>query len=185
MSKQEEYTVVFTTDCVERCGVLPDMRTNEAGDIEVYIPGTTGTDEGEWVHAEAKEADGIVTLSCDATTDGFKAIYKTTPQRLYEAQQPETRHRKRIPGVPRQCGMCQDRLDNIRYTIYTTDDVVRIETDTQTYLFAHDSVYGTEHMTPEMVKIVINYVKQHAVSDTQNYSFFDMLKRGLQTSFSA
>jgi hypothetical protein len=180
MSEKKETTVVFTIECVERCGVLPDIRYDDAGAIEVFIPAATDvSQQGEWVKATITEAHDIVTLSCDATSDGFKAIYMAPVERYREAWQPEKRHCTRIDGVPRQCGPCGDSIDNFTYQLETDNDHLAIQTEGGNYQFKQDASYGAESITPEMVKLVTTFVDSHALHDTSEESFFALLKRAL------
>jgi hypothetical protein len=181
MDKQEAMTVVFTTDCVEKCGVLPDLRHTQEGNIEVFIPGTRGIDaaEGEWVSAQCSEFDGIVTLSCDATSDGFKAIYKATVQRYEEAWHTEKRHRSRICSVPRQCGPCDDSLDALEFSFRTLDGVLFLDTQSRSYQFSVDPLFRFDDIRPALVSLVVGYLEANPISDDHRPTFFDVLKQVL------
>lgn len=178
MNGKRNTTVVFSVDCVERCGVIPDLRSNQQGTIEAFIP-QEGADSmtGEWVPATVTEHEGIVTITCDATADGFQAVYQTTVQRFEEAWHRERRHRERVAGVPRHCGPCKDRMGNIPFTTRNTEEGFFIDTPDQLYQFNHDEQYGVEFITPEMVSIVVNYMKSHEQHGAVDASFFEILRR--------
>jgi hypothetical protein len=182
---QEIKTVVYSLHCVESCNVLPKMRPDRDGGIEAYIPnsGETGASEGQWVKAQATEQDGIITLSCDPTDDGFSVVYMATIERYNEAWQTGEYHQSVDPRVPRMCGPCADVGCKVDFKVRTNDQALFIDTCGQTYQFKHDLEYGVQDIMAQMVGVVVNHMDSHNVNVMVDSSFFDVLREALEARF--
>jgi hypothetical protein len=163
------------------------MRPDRQGGIEAYIPGGDEPDAppGQWVRAHATEQEGVITLSCDPTEDGFRAVFVATIQQYNEAWQAGEYQQTADCRLPRCCGPCKSNPKNINFTIRTTDDYLYVDTERQSYQFKHDAVYGSEDVMAQMVMLVTRHMDSQNITVMLDASFFDVLKQAIEEAMGA
>jgi hypothetical protein len=181
----QELTAIFTPECVERCQVLPYLRQSpqQPGVVEVYIPPDENdpASVGEWVRASATEAEGMITLACEPTSDGFRAVYRCTPQQYAQAWQASRQPATRDSRIPRHCGSCQDQIPDLPYTTRTTDDHLVIEHDGQSYQFRRDEPSEALLLKPALVKVVLPYMQTCGMTTTDS-SFAEVAEQAVRAT---
>lgn len=180
-------TVVYSLSCVERCNVLPKLRPDRQNPdrIEACIPGdgeSETTTDCEWVKAEATESDGIITLSCEPTTDGYHAVYVATIEQYNEAWQAGDYHQSPRSRKPRCYGPCGDTPAVVSFSVRTTDQhlFVDLPNKTRTYQFQHDAEYGADDIVAQMVRLVTQHMDERKTTVAPDESFFDVLRTVMQ-----
>ncbi|NJN65217.1 MAG: hypothetical protein HC884_00150 [Chloroflexaceae bacterium] len=190
MDQARNLTAIFTPECIERCQVLPHLRQSpeHPGQIEVYLPpdenvptSSISMGEGEWVRASATEADGMVTLSCEPTSDGFRAIYRCTPQQYAQAWQTGRQPQARDSRIPCHCGLCQDQATSRSYTTRSTDTHLVLECEAQSYQFRRDEATDTILVKPTLVTMVIQHMQAWGITTTDR-SFAEMAEQAVRAN---
>lgn len=181
MNTKDIHTVIYSTTCVARCNVLPLLRPDKQGGIEAYIPADENGNGavGEWVKGLVEEDDGIITLTCEPTMDDFRAVFVATIEQYNEAWQAGSYHKSGSSRVPRSCGPCRDNPTSIAFNIHTDGDHFLLSLNGTTYQFQQDQLYGKEHVTEHMVRLVQRYMDSRTITVVTDSSFFDILQQAI------